>query len=162
MLKMVNLIISSCRTHSIIRRKNAISKDYRPQNDKKYISHKTDSTRVPTFFEYSIDFSNDTGQHGVQDVPTINEWLTEFKNTIPASKWPLFKRIVTDFSWANIIVIRKAWNNMIVVKYLDEVYESVSSGNKINCIILVHLWHAHIMKNMTDDISNAYERMKTT
>jgi hypothetical protein len=32
----------------------------------------------PTFFKHSIHFSNDTGQHGVQDVSTINEWLTEF------------------------------------------------------------------------------------
>jgi hypothetical protein len=56
-----------------------------------------------------------------QDVSTINESLTEFKNTL-----------FTDFCWANIITIRKAWNNMSVVKYLDEVYERVSSGNKIN------------------------------
>jgi hypothetical protein len=67
-----------------------------------------------------------------QDVSTINEWLTEFKNTISASKWPLFKGIFTDFSWANFIAIRKAWNNMSVVKYLDQVYERVSSDNKIN------------------------------
>jgi hypothetical protein len=48
---------------------------------------------------------------------------------------------------------------MSVVEYLDVVYESVSSGNKINGITFVHLCHAHIMKNMTNDISSAYEHI---
>jgi hypothetical protein len=105
-------------------------------------------TLKPTELEQNLTFFSVTEiTTSKQDVSTINEWLTKFKNTISGSKWQLFNRIFTD------------WNNMSVVKYLDVVYESVSSDNKINGITFVHLCHAHIMKNRTDDISSAYEHI---
>jgi len=57
------------------------------------------------------------------DRETVTEWLKCLKDLVIAedpSIWPHFKNVVTDFNWAFVHSISKAWNcKEIIFEYLD-------------------------------------------
>jgi hypothetical protein len=67
-------------------------------------------------------------------------------------KWPIFKVIVTDFSWALIKSVLNSFNNLTVLEYLDVTFKFLDEGADIFRFSLVFICCAHFMKLITNQI----------
>ncbi|XP_050548027.1 uncharacterized protein LOC126909632 isoform X2 [Daktulosphaira vitifoliae] len=100
---------------------------------------------------------------------TIESWLTSFKEKIineVGLSWPPFKNVVTDFSWAFMHGISKAWNNKNnIFEYLDLCHQVLTKKNVKfpDNDVVVSTCSNHYIKNVIkhaktifDDESKAY------
>jgi hypothetical protein len=85
-----------------------------------------------------------------QDVLAISSWLMQYQT------WPLFDRIVTAYSMANIIAVNQASNDLSVPKYLDLIYAAVTENLNLEDIVKINLCSSHLTKNMTDDVTTFF------
>lgn len=78
------------------------------------------------------------------------------------NKWPIFGKVVTDFSFANIHAIVKVCNAMNLVDYLTLSYNIVVG--KVNFpknLVTLHLCCAHFMKMVAKDVDGHYTNFET-
>uniref|UniRef100_V5G888 NOF-FB transposable element associated protein n=1 Tax=Anoplophora glabripennis TaxID=217634 RepID=V5G888_ANOGL len=79
------------------------------------------------------------------------------------SKWPIFKAVVTDFSFANIHAIIKSCNQMSLIQYLETCYKTIKRGEKTQIpesFVTVHLSCAHFLKMVTRDANDYFNDSK--
>ncbi|CAB0015825.1 unnamed protein product, partial [Nesidiocoris tenuis] len=79
---------------------------------------------------------------------------------IAKHQWPLFRRVVVDFSHALMKGVLHAWGSTDLCDYLDATYRVVVQGNIVvpcstETPIVLKLCCAHLLKNITKDIDQA-------
>lgn len=76
-------------------------------------------------------------------------------------KWPMFSAVVTDFSFANLHALSKAFNRKTLQEYLDVCYNIVTEKSSIpQNFISIHLCCAHYMKMVSKDVDSAFSDIK--
>lgn len=87
----------------------------------------------------------------------IANFFSNFKTTIITSNlnWPLFKDIVSDFSWANLNGMSLGLNGISMLQYVNFMHQ-VYTGSKDfdENLVKIHLCIGHIQKNLTRDVKN--------
>lgn len=70
-------------------------------------------------------------------------------------KWPLFSSVITDFSFASLHAVCKAFNRMTLLDYLNYSYQMTLKDVYVRSttFITIHLCCAHFMKMVINDIS---------
>lgn len=70
------------------------------------------------------------------------------------SYWPAFSGIVTDFSYANIHAMCKAFNRCTLLEYLQKCYKAIEDETPLEAIIVVGIFLccAHFMKMVCKDV----------
>lgn len=93
------------------------------------------------------------------DGTTIANWLLKFKSFCLSTikKWPVFRAVVIDFSFAFINAVCLAWNSMEMKDYLNLTFE-VAVGEKElpDNITPIHLCCFHILKLIVSDINKYF------
>lgn len=70
------------------------------------------------------------------------------------NRWPLFKGIVSDFSFANLHAISRAFNSVSLLDYLSICFKIVKCEmKKPSSLITIHLCCAHFMKMVSKDVN---------
>lgn len=92
------------------------------------------------------------------DAHSIFKLLDDFRYFCEENrKWPVLAGVVTDFSFANIHAISKAFNRITLVEYLDVCMTTVSKDLLTTTakkdFITIHLCCAHFLKMATKDIN---------
>lgn len=94
------------------------------------------------------------------DTTTIGIWLAKFKSfiTFNKKKWPLFKNVVTDFSFALINAATLFWNNMDLKTYLLITFNAIESNNnsKIDKLVKIFICCSHFFKIISNDINTFF------
>lgn len=67
------------------------------------------------------------------DAISIASWLFNFKCYFLSNKnkWPVFRKVVVDFSFAYINAINLAWNNIDMASYLQITFDFVNKGKEL-------------------------------
>lgn len=88
------------------------------------------------------------------DATTIGYSLINFKSFCTRNnvKWPPFKLIVTDFSFALINSVMIFWNGLTLLKYLSNSYENLANTLDKK-IIPLKICCAHFMKIISNDVN---------
>lgn len=99
------------------------------------------------------------------DIESIKSWLDStllfFRNKLNI-ELPIFKRIITDKSFANLNAICESFNNCRFSQYLQDTYNFVTKSLNIERYTIIHLCCAHLMKNLSDDIKANYSSDNTS
>lgn len=96
-----------------------------------------------------------SSQHFSKD---IFKMLIDFKLFCEErGKWPVFSSVVSDFSFANIHALTRAFNGMDLKEYLKISFEIACGKTKLpNKLITIHLCCSHFMKMFSKDIDQEY------
>lgn len=88
----------------------------------------------------------------------ITKIFTDFRTFCERSnKWPVFSKVVTDFSFANIHAIINSCNRMTLNEYLQHTYEfAVGRLETAAPLITAHLCCAHFMKMVSNDVDQYF------
>lgn len=90
------------------------------------------------------------------DTASIGLLLIKFKSYVHQNKlkWPLFKHVVTDFSFALLNSICYYWNNMSLEDYINATYQHVIHEDEMSRdVVLLHLCCAHFTKMIINDVN---------
>ncbi|KAL5237076.1 hypothetical protein ACI65C_004486 [Semiaphis heraclei] len=95
------------------------------------------------------------------DRETVTEWLKGLKDLIIAkdpSIWPPFKNVVTDFSWAFMHGISKAWNGKeTIFEYLDMCHRILTGRETLSsCTVVITSCTNHYVKNILNHVKRYY------
>jgi len=99
-----------------------------------------------------------TSEH---DIPSICILLKRYRHFIETNrrKWPLFKVVVVDWSWALINSLMNEWNRLDVTDYLKQVYSCLDKGLPMNdTLLIVHTCCAHFMKRVSSYIHKKFPK----
>lgn len=72
------------------------------------------------------------------------------------------KAVVTDFSWANIVSLMKAVNNIDVIDYLNLAFQVIVENQKFSLTAIksmIYLCSTHFLKNIQIDTKNALKNV---
>ena len=86
---------------------------------------------------------------------SITKGLIEFRNFCEDNQlWPIFGGVVTDFSFANVHAILKAFNNQTIKDYLEICMKVCTSDDELlNSTTTIHLCCAHFLKMVAKDVN---------
>ncbi|CAI6342959.1 unnamed protein product [Macrosiphum euphorbiae] len=95
------------------------------------------------------------------DRETVTKWLRCFKDLVIAkdpSIWPPFKNVVTDFSWAFMHGISKAWNSKeTIFEYLDMCHRILTGRETLSSsTVVITSCTNHYVKNILNHIKRYY------
>ncbi|KAL5236051.1 hypothetical protein ACI65C_003461 [Semiaphis heraclei] len=95
------------------------------------------------------------------DRETVTEWLKCLKELVIAkdpSVWPPFKNVVTDFSWAFMHGISKAWNDKeTIFEYLDMCHRILTGRETLSsCTVVITSCTNHYVKNILNHVKRYY------
>lgn len=89
-------------------------------------------------------------------VDAISTWLSSLRlfleEEMPKLKWPVFNRIISDKSFANLNAISISFNRISLLEYLNLTYDAITKGATMKEKIKIHLCVCHIMKIISDDV----------
>lgn len=76
-----------------------------------------------------------TADHSVDKV---GNWFRKTKlfYTKLLNRWPIFSRIITDFSFVNLNAINNEFNNMSLIEYMEYCYSVLVNGKPPNSNII--------------------------
>lgn len=94
------------------------------------------------------------------DSNTIFKLLNDFRFFCERNNfWPAFSGVVTDFSFANLHAITKAFNRCSLIDYLEATYLFIENKDKgVHSLIPVYLCSAHFMKMVSKDVNRVEEK----
>jgi len=95
------------------------------------------------------------------DIPSISILLKRYRQFVEINqrKWPLFKVVVVDWSWALINSLLIEWNRCNIVDYLKRVYLNVNEGTQIeDTFLIVHTCCAHFMKRVSSYMHTKFSK----
>ncbi|CAF0923225.1 unnamed protein product, partial [Brachionus calyciflorus] len=96
------------------------------------------------------------------DSITINSFLTKIVERF--SFYSFFKKpkvVVTDYSWANIHAISRAFNNLEVIDYINLTFKVLVEGKLYSLTpinTLVYLCSTHFLKNIIDETDRVLKK----
>ncbi|CAH1119478.1 unnamed protein product [Phaedon cochleariae] len=91
------------------------------------------------------------------DVNSIFRIMSDFRYFCEINNyWPAFSGVVSDFSFANLHAISKAFNRCSLLEYLQKCYILNENGQNLKdeSLVGVHLCCAHYMKMVAKDVNN--------
>lgn len=155
----LDLILSESNTGLPILYLDATGKIIRkpsPKNKRIYyyagVIHMAKNRRVCPVVEM-VSSTHDGGSIGV--------WLAKFKIycLLNLKKWPVFSKIVTDFSYALINAVCEFWNNVPLIQYLRLTFDYVKNRKRDNLknLIAIHICCCHFLKIIASDINPLYD-----
>lgn len=78
------------------------------------------------------------------------------------NKWPIFRSVVTDFSFTNLHVIALDFNRTTLAEYLDLCFKVAMSSLRLEPKHgSIHLCCAHFMKMVMKDVDKDYADTET-
>lgn len=101
------------------------------------------------------------------DIPSICILLKRYRQFVEMNrrKWPLFKVVVVDWSWALINSLMIEWNRCDIIDYLKRVYLILNEEVPIeDTFLIVHTCCAHFMKRVSSYMQKKFSKyieMKT-
>lgn len=102
-----------------------------------------------------------------QDTFTIKHFLKAYRKFVVDNEyqWPLFRIVVTDWSWALINSVMSAWNKTDITQYLNETFDVLQHKKKIRSdLVILITCCAHFLKRVAKNVDkkfNITEDMRT-
>ncbi|EFN77632.1 120.7 kDa protein in NOF-FB transposable element, partial [Harpegnathos saltator] len=99
-----------------------------------------------------------------ESIISIAEMITSEHDILSISillkrKWPFFKVVVVDWSWALINSLMNEWNRCNIREYLERIYSSLDKGTPIeDTLLIVHTCCAHFMKRVSSYIQKKFPK----
>lgn len=98
-----------------------------------------------------------TSEHDIASISILLKKYRQFAE-VNRRKWPLFKVVVVDWSWALINSLMNEWNRCDITEYLERVYSSLDNGSPIeDTLLIVHTCCAHFMKPVSSYIQKNFQ-----
>ncbi|CAH1104383.1 unnamed protein product [Psylliodes chrysocephalus] len=130
---------------------------------------KTVETKRILLYSIVIRLKDSSGESGTvcsvsdfissrHDITTISAWLSHFKTfwTNFSMTWPIFDRVVTDFSMAELNALSQAFNEMSFIAYINNCYNIIYNNGQNNNLTHLALCCAHLMKIFVNCINSHY------
>ena len=98
-----------------------------------------------------------------QDIASISLLLAKYKIFVHSEhvKWPIFRVIVVDWSWALINSILKEWTGMTIGPYLEMAYNfAIGKKDLPPDLVIVHNCCAHFQNRMAKTIVKKFNTYK--
>ncbi|CAB0019774.1 unnamed protein product, partial [Nesidiocoris tenuis] len=126
----------------------------RPAHVEKMVFYYAGVVELPNHRAFPV-FEMISAKH---DSITISKWLMDVKSFfLSHNHWPIFDRVVLDFSMALIKGVLHSWASMDLFQYLESTYRIIARGAPLKkskaLPIVVKLCCAHLMKNVSKDVN---------
>lgn len=130
-----------------------------PFNDKRVYLY-TGVVQVDTIKRLSSVFDMISSHHFAKSIVKIFQDFRIFCEE--HNKWPIFRCVVTDFSFANLHGIALGFNRMTLAEYLELCFTVVMHSSSLDPkYVAIHLCCAHFMKMVMKDVEKHFADIET-